>query len=168
MTQFVSPMQVWGDTAAWAIGAGEVSGSLCYACDATDEVANLWIPVLVPSNSAVDISGAASKGSLLKSIEIDYEIKTAACDAVTAYIYKMKRGANGADVVVSAPTFTYDTGHDTAAERYTVDEHKMTLTLDTAVYIENDEYYYVKIAFDKAATSICQFLGAFVNTTFRA
>ena len=90
-SQFIPPMCVWGDTAAWAIGAGEVSGSLCYACDATDEVANLWIPIMIPSNSV------ANKGAYLKSIEIDFEIKTAACDAVTAYIYKMARGADGAD-----------------------------------------------------------------------
>ena len=71
-------------------------------------------------------------------------------------------------VVVSAPAFSYDTGHDTAAERLDVDEHKMTLTLTTPVWIDNDDYYYVKIAFDKAATSVCQFLAAFANFTLRA
>ncbi len=161
MTQWITPLQVNGDTAAWSFGAGQVSNSLVYKCDATDETANLFIPIPLPSNS-VDL-----KGAYLRSIEIDYEIVTAACDAVTATIYKMTRGADGADVTVATPTFTYDTGHDAAAERYDVDEHKMTLTLDTAEWIDNDEYFWVKIAFDKAASTTVEFLGAFANYTLR-
>lgn len=167
-TQFVPPHMMSGTVAAWAIAAGQVANSVVYGCDATDEVAVLTIPVLAPSNNGVDASGAAAKGALLKSIEIDFEILTAALDAMSATIYKCKRGADGADVVLTTPSFTYDTGHDSAAERIDVDEHKMTLTLDTPVYIENDEYYYVKISFDKAATSTVEVLGAFVNYTFRA
>lgn len=158
-TQFISPLQVYGDTAAWTFGAGQVSNSLAYKCDATDEVANLFIPIPVPSNSG------ALKGAMLKSIEIDYEIVTAACDSVTATIYKNVRGAEGADVTVSAPTFTQS---PTAANSKTADEHKLVLTLDTAVYVDNDDYYWVKIAFDKAATSTVEFLGAFANYTLRA
>ncbi len=158
MTQFITPLQVFGDTAAWSFGAGQVSNSLVYKCDATDEVANLFIPIPLPSNSV------AQKGCYLKSIEIDYEIVTAACDAVTATIYKMTRGAEGADVTVATPSFTQT---PTAANSKTADEHKLVLTLDTAAWIDNDEYYWVKIAFDKAATSTVEFLGAFANYTLR-
>lgn len=161
-SQFIPPTAVFGDTATWSLGAGQVSNSIVYKCDATDEVANLYIPVLLPSNSA-DL-----KGSYLKSIEIDFEIVTAACDAMSATLYRMDRGADGADVTVTSVTFTYDTGHDSAAERIDVDEHKMTLTLDTPAWVDNDDYYWVKIAFDKAATTTVEFLGAFANFTFRA
>jgi hypothetical protein len=139
-----------------------VSNSLVYGCDATDETANLFIPIAIPSNSAAD------KGAYLKSIEIDFEIVTAACDAMSATLYKATRGADGAAVSMSSVSFAYDSGHDSAAERIDVDQHKMTLTLDTAAWIDNDEYYFVKVAFDKAATTTVEFLGAFVNYTLRA
>jgi hypothetical protein len=161
MTQWITPLQVYGDTAAWTLGAGQVANSFVYKCDATDEVANLFIPIPLPSNS-VDM-----KGCYLRSIEIDFEILIAALDVLTPVIYKMVRGADGADVTVSTPAFSYDTGHDTAAERIDVDEHKMTLTLDTAAWIDNDHYYWVKLPFDKAATSTVEFLGAFANYTLR-
>ena len=167
-TAWITPLQMFGDTAAWTFGAGQVSNSLVYKADATDEVANLFIPITVWSNSAVDAGGNPVKGSLLKSIEIDFEVLIAALDVLTPVIYKMKRGADGADVVVSTPAFSYDSGHDTAAERIDVDEHKMTLTLDTPAYVENDEYYWLKLPFDKAATSTVEVLGAFANFTFRA
>lgn len=161
MTQFITPLQMFGDTAAWTFGAGQVSGSLVYKCDATDEVANLFIPIPVMSNS-VD-----QQGVYLRSIEVDFEILIAALDVLTPVIYKMTRGADGADVVVATPTFTYDAGHDTAAERIDVDEHKMTLTLDTPIWVDNDVYLWLKLPFDKAATSTVEVLGAFANFTLR-
>lgn len=166
--QWISPLQVFGDTAAWTFGAGQVSNSLVYKCDATDEVANLFIPILIPSNSGVDTFGNAVKGAYFKYIEVDFEILIAALDVLTPVIYKMKRGADGADVVVSTPAFSYDAGHDTAAERIDVDEHKMRLTLDSPAFIEDDEYYWLKLPFDKAATSTVEFLGAFVGYTYKA
>jgi hypothetical protein len=161
MVQFIAPTQVFGDTAAWSLGAGQVANSIVYKCDATDETANLFIPILIPSN------GVAQKGALLKSIEIDYEIVTAACDTVTAVIYKMTRGADDADVTVASVAFTYDAAHDTDDERDDLQEHNMVLTLDTPAWVDEDEYYWVAIAFDKAATSTVEFLGAFVNYTLR-
>lgn len=161
-SQFIPPTMMHGTVAAWGMAAGEVANSLVYACDATDEVAVLWIPVLLPSNS-VDLQGAK-----LVSIEIDFEILVAACDAMSAVIYKSTRGADGADVVVSTPAFTYDSGHDSAAERIDVDEHKMTLTLTTPEWVDNDEYFWVAISFDKAATTTIDVLGAFANYTLRA
>jgi hypothetical protein len=154
---------MFGDTAAWTLGAGQVSGSFVYKCDATDETANLWIPILLPSNSD------ANKGAKLMSIEVDYEIVAAACDAVTVNLYKMTRGADGADVTVTDVTgITFDAAHDTDDERDDQDEHAMTVTLDTPDYIDNGDYYYLKIAFDKAATSTVEVLAAFANYTFRA
>jgi len=165
--QFIPPTVAYGTVATWAMGAGEVTGTLVYACDATDEAAVLHIPLIVPSHLP-DGAGVAVKGAMLSSIEIDFEIKTAALDAMEAAIVKVKRGVDGAVAVVSEPTFTYDTGHDAAAERIDVDQHKMTLTLDEAVYVEDDEYYYVKLTIDKAATSIFQLLGAFAKFGLRA
>lgn len=165
---FIPPTVVWGDTAAWAIAAGQTSGSLVYACDATDETANLWIPIIGVPSHLPDANGNAVKGGKVTKIEIDYEIVTAACDAVTAYIYKMKRGADDADVTITEPAFTYDAAHDTDDERDDVQEHRMELNITTPFYLEDDEYLWVKIAFDKAATSTVEFLGAFAYYELRA
>lgn len=161
MVQFIPPTVMHGDTAAWAMAAGAVSNSMVYGADATDEVANLWIPVVVPSNAA------SMKGACLSSVEVDYQILTAACDAVTATIYKYTRGGDGEAVTVESVSFSYDSGHDSAAERYDVDQHEMTLTLDDEAWIDEDDFYWVKIAFDKAATSTVEILGAFAHFTLR-
>jgi hypothetical protein len=88
---------------------------------------------------------------------------------VTAVLNKVTRGADTAVAVVTAPAFTYDTGHDTAAERDDVDQHKMTITLDTPVFIDNDEYFLLELSCDQAGDGgLIEFLGAVANFTLRA
>ncbi len=159
MTQFIPPTLMYGDTATWAMGAGEVAGTIVYACDATAETANLYVPITLPSNSS------NGKGAYLKTIEIDYEVKTQACTSVTASLAKITRGADGADAVVAAVTVTQDL--TAATDAADADEHKLTVTLTTPIWIDNDEHLLLKIAFVKQANSICQMLGAFANFTLR-
>jgi hypothetical protein len=78
------------------------------------------------------------------------------------------RGADGAVAVVAAQTFDYETGHDTAAESYELDQHKMTLTLETPIWIDNDQYVLVELTLNKAATTTVDLLGAVANFTLRA
>jgi len=161
-SQYIPPTLMYGTVATWGMTAGQVSNTVVYKCDATDEVAVLWIPIQVMSNSV------ANTGVKLESIEIDFEILVAACDAMSAVIYKVARGADGAVAVVSTPAFTYDAGHDSAAERIDVDQHKMTLTITTPEWVDNDVYYLVALSFDKAATSTVEALAAVANFTLRA
>ncbi len=167
---FIPPTAVFGDVAAWGIVAGGVANSLAYKCDATDETANLYIPIIgVPSHTP-DSQGVAVKGGKISKIEVDYEILVAAADTLTAVIYKSKRGADEAVVVISTVTFTYDAGHDTDDERDDLDQHRMALSIAAAdqFYLEDDEYLWVHLAIDKAATTTFEFLGAFAYYTLRA
>lgn len=165
---FIPPTVVFGDVAAWGIVAGQVANSLVYKCDATDETANLYIPIIgVPSHTP-DSVGVAQKGGMVTKIEIDYEILVAAVDTLTAVVYKSKRGADGADVVLSSVTFTHDAAHDTDDERDDLDEHRMEINITTPFYLEDDEYLWVHLAIDKAATSTFEFLGAFAYYILRA
>lgn len=165
---FIPPTVVSGDVAAWGVVAGQVANSLVYKCDATDETANLYIPIIgVPSHTP-DAAGVAVKGGKITKIEIDYEILVAAVDTLTAVVYKSKRGADGADVVVSSVTFTHDAAHDTDDERDDLDEHRMEINITTPEYLEDDEYLWVHLAIDKAATSTFEFIGAFAYYTLRA
>lgn len=148
-------------TGTWTDAAGQVTDTICKHLAAADQVGVCNIPITVPSNSI------GLQGAKLASIEIDFEILVAACDAVSAIVNKVTRGADGAVAVVAAQTFTYDAGHDTAAERYDVDQHKMTLTLDTPIWLDNDEYVLVELSLDQAATTQVDVIAAVANYTLR-
>lgn len=160
--QYIPPTLFHCVTGTWTEVAGQVTDTICKHVAATDETATVNIPIMIPSNSV------ALQGAYLKSVEIDYEILVAACDAVTVVINKVTRGADGAVAVVAAQDFTYDTGHDAAAERYDVDQHKMTVTLDTPIWLDNDVYVLVELTLDKAATTTVDILAAVANFTLRA
>jgi len=157
MSQYIPPTLFHCVTGTWTNAAGAVTGTIAKHVAATDEVSVVNIPILIPSNSN------ALKGAYLKSVEIDFEILVAACDFVDAVVNKVTRGANGDVAVVAAQTFTYDAGHDTAAERDDLDQHLMTLTLDTPIWIDNDVYVLVELTLDKAASTTVDMLGAVAN-----
>ena len=161
MTQYIPPTLANVVTGTWTYAAGAVAGTIARHVAATDETSVVTIPIIVPSNSV------AQKGAYLKSIEIDYEILVAACDAVDAVVNLVTRGADGAAATVASQTFTYDTGHDTAAERYDVDQHKMTCTITTPFWVDNDQYVLLELTVNKAATTTFDLLGAFANFTLR-
>ena len=161
MSQYIPPGAMHYVTGTWSDAAGQVAGTIVKKKAATDETATVNIPITVPSNSS------SQKGSYLVSVEIDFEVLTAALDAMSATINKVTRGADGAVAVVDTQTFTYDTGHDSAAERIDVDQHKMTLTLDTPIWIDNDEYVLVALSVNAAATSVFDMLAAVANFTLR-
>jgi len=161
MAQIIPPTMFHCVTGTWTLAAGAVAGTIAKHVAATDETSVITIPVTLPSNSV------GLKGSYLVSIEVDFEILVADCDALAAVVNKVTRGADGAVAVVAAQTFTYDAGHDSAAERIDVDQHRMTLTLATPIWIDNDEYVLVEITADKAATTTMDFLAAVANYTAR-
>lgn len=130
---------------------------------AADAAFVIKIPLRLPVQSS-----AALKGAYLKSIDIWWQVATAAMDALSAAIVKMVLPANGdAPAAVETPAFSYDSGHDTANERLTADEHKMTLTLTTPFWVDDDDLVYVELSCDAAATSVFKYFGARANFTLR-
>ena|SRR3990167_2542928 len=161
MSQYIPPTAFHYVTGTWTLAAGAVTDTIALHVAAADQTCTVNIPITVPSNSV------AQKGAYLKSVEIDYEILIAACDAVSAVVNLVTRGADEAVAVVAAQTFTYDAGHDTAAERDDLDQHRMTLTITTPFWIDNDQYVLVELTFDQAATTTIDLLGAVANFTLR-
>ena len=159
MSQFL-PFSLFSHSAGtWT---ATVASNVWYARrTAADAAATTRIPILLPSNSA------GNKGAYLTSVDLFYRVVTAALDALQADMYKTTLGANGALQTVAAVTTTYDTGHDSAAERITVDEHKLTLTLSTPVWVDDDEEIFVEVVADNAATSLLDYFGARANFTLR-
>lgn len=147
----------WTDTET---GVADVWARRRTAANAT---ANVRIPIKLFSNAA------AMKGCYLKSIDIFYEITTEAFDAVAATVYKTVFPADGAAFAAATSiAFTYDAGHDAAAERIDVDQHTMTLTITTPFWIDDGEMVFVELALDGNTNGVFDFLGARANFTLRA
>src|SRR3990172_3374434 len=158
ISQYIPPTLFHCVTGTWSLAAGQVAGTIVKKVNDANQTSVINIPVLIPSNSV------AQQGAYLKSIEIDFEVTGAALTALTAVVNKVTRGADGAVAVVAAQTFTYDTGHDAAGERVDVDQHKMTLTITTPFWIDNDVYVLVELTCDQAGdTGVIELLGAVAN-----
>jgi len=166
MSYWISPNMCSFVTGTWSDAAGAVAGTVTKAKAAADETGVIYIPVsaAVPSNSS------NGKGFYFQTIDIYFAITTAALDAAGAIanIDRFVLPANGAAFpALVAHTFTYDTGNDTAAESDDLDEHTMTLTLATPVWLDNDDLMQVRVTLDAATTSVIKFHGARVNGTLR-
>lgn len=165
MSQFVPPDQIGYSAGTWTLAVASNVWSLDRT--AADASFTLYIPVPVPSNSA------SLKGAYLVSIELMYSIATAgADDFATVAVYKdtlQASAASGSGTINTAAsvTVTQDTGHDTAAERKAVDEHRMKVTLSTPAWIDNDEAYHMECVVDAAAATVFKVFGAIINYTLR-
>lgn len=159
MSQFIPPTAFHYVTGTWTDAAGNVTGTIVKQKAAAAETSVVNIPIPIPSNSV------ALKGSYLKSIEIDYEILTAAATSITATLNKVTRGADGAVAVVAAVAETQDLA--AATDAADVDQHKLTVTLTTPAWIDNDEEYLLELSCVCALTTVLEFLGAVVNYTAR-
>jgi hypothetical protein len=158
--QYIPPTAMHYVTGTWADAAGDVAGTIVKRKTANAETAVVTVPVVIPSNSI------ALQGAKLASIELDYEIETAACTSVTAVLHKIVRGADTAVAVASHPTITQSPAAAAGAETHA--EHKLVVTLTTPAWIDNDEYYLCEFSFIAAAGSVVDILAAVANYTLRA
>ena len=159
MSQYIPPTAMHFVTGTWSDTAGQVTGTIVKHKTANAETAVVTIPIQIPSNSV------AYKGAYLKSVEFDYELLVAGATSVTAVLNKIARGADGAAAVKSAPTITQDLVAGVAAA--TMDQHKLTVTLSTPVWIDNDEYYLLQVSFVCGASVTVAVLAAVANFTLR-
>jgi hypothetical protein len=159
MAHYIPPNLMHCVTGTWTDIAGQVAGTIARHKAAAAETTTINVPIIIPSN------GVSGKGSLLKYVEIDYEILVAACTSFTLSIVKVVRGADTAVATVSAPAGTQLLTPATTAA--TVDQHRDRFTLTTPVYIDDDEYYFLKIVAVAAATTQIDLLGAFAYFTVR-
>jgi hypothetical protein len=162
MSQWIAPNRALKSAGTWTEKETATADVWCIERTAADAACNVHIPIPLPSN------GSAKKGSYLKSVNVWFVILVGALDAMAANIYKVTLQADGGALVAGESiAFTYDAGHDAAAERVDVDEHVMTLTLDTPVWIDDDEQIFVELVLDNGAASVFELLGARANYTFR-
>jgi len=125
----------------------------------------LFIPLSVPSNSEY------RAGSKILSVDLFYKVGTAAlANLDVVALKKQALPANGtafAGADVAETAFKLDAGHDTEAERTAEEDHTLTVTFDPAVYVDNDEVYYLVVTIEGAATSAFTLFGARINYELR-
>lgn len=120
------------------------------------------IPIMPPQN------GAASKGSLLKSIDLWYGVTVAVMNTITPVIQKLVVPAdNAAPAAPVAAAFTYDVGHDTNAKRVAVQNHRMSLTLTTPIWLGADDVVFIELTVIGTATVVIKVKEVRINYTFR-
>ncbi len=159
MSQYIPPTLMHCVTGTWSDVAGQVADTISRQKAASAETTTINVPIIIPSNSN------NGKGALLKSVELDYEIRTAAATSVTLTMHKITRGADGADATVTDVPGTQTLTPATTAA--TVDEHKDVFTLTTPAYIDNDEYYFLKVVAVCPATTVLDLYAAVANFTLR-
>jgi len=159
MSQYIPPTAFHCVTGTFTDAAGAVAGTIAKHRAAAASTAVINIPITLPSNSN-DL-----KGAYLKSVEVDYELLLAVATSVTASMNKITRGADGAVAVVAAVTVTQDlTAATDAADE---DQHKLTVTLTTPVWIDNDAEYLLVLTIICGGTVTVDLLGAVANFTLR-
>jgi hypothetical protein len=159
MQKFIPPNLFHEVTGTWANAAGNVAHTIVRQKTAGAETATVTIPLNVPGNAS-DL-----KGSKIASVEVDYEILTAAATSITATVWKIARGADGAVAVATQVTATQDL--TAATDAADVDQHNLTITITTPEYVDDDDYWFVELACVCAGTTVLEFLGAQVNYTAR-
>lgn len=147
-------------TGTWTDAAGAVTDTICKhkAAGANSPVIN--VPITLPSNS-IPMTGA-----FLKSIEFDYELLLAGATSVTAVLNKVTRGADTAVAVVTTPAITQDLAAGVAAASQ--EQHKLTVTLTTPEWIDNDVYFLLEVTMVCGGTVTVDVLAAVANFTLRA
>ena len=164
MQQYVPPTMMHYITGTWAAAAGNVAHTIVMQKTAGAETSTVTIPLLVPGNE--NGGGNDGKGSMINSVNVDYEILTAAATSITATMYKVAAGVDGAVAVATAIIVTQDL--TAATDAADVDQHRLTITVTTPEYIDDDDYWFVELACICAGTTVLEFLGAQVNYTLRA
>jgi hypothetical protein len=159
MAAFVSPIEVTPTVGTWAMAVAAHLWTLNKTAGADTSV--LKIPLKLPSNSM------ALKGSYLKSIDIFWINATADLTDMSVEVYLSTLPAQGGALATMLQASSYDALHLTAAARKTQAQHKMTITLTTPVWLDDDNEAYVELTVVAAATSTVKLQGARANYTLR-
>ena len=160
MSKFIHPGAFEMSAGTWAVT--EASSVVSNNRTAADAAVTVLVPIPIPSNSV------ALKGAKLASIDLGYLIGTAAADDfATVELEKTTIGADNVAAAGEAPAVTLDTAHDTAAERLAVDDHTMTITIDSPEFLDDGDCYWLKLVIDAAATTVLKFYGAVAHYTLR-
>jgi hypothetical protein len=162
MSQFIPPTACCYSAGTWTWTVG--TNVWTNVRTANDSSFTVYVPIALPSNSV------AFKGSKLLSLEFMYVISGAAADdfaVATALLYLDTFAVTGTINTAATIASTKDTGHDTDAECLAQDEHRMVLTVDDPLWIDNDQGYHAEFVVDGGAATVFANHGAIANFVLR-
>ena len=157
---FISPFAIGPSAGTWTpTVASDAVSNMRTPADAAFDV---LIPIVLPG------SDIGKQGAKLKSIDVWYVLSVAAADDfATVEIDQMVLAADTVVCTGSNPAVTIDADHDSAAKRKAVASHKMTVTLDDPVFVQDDEGWFLHMNIDAAATTVFAYVGAQANFDLR-
>jgi len=159
-SKFISPSMITKTAGTWT--AAVASDVVSEARTAAAATFDLLIPLHL-TGSDVGLQGAK-----IHSIDVWYKIGTAAAtDFATVEVDRITLGDNTVAPSGVNPVVTIDGDHDTAAERKTVAEHKMTVTLTNPEFMADSEAWYLHLGVSAASGTVFTLYGAQVNYTLR-
>jgi hypothetical protein len=163
---FMTPNMAFHTIGTWTDTVGNVA--LTYMKRRTGAAATnqLVYPIAIPQNTV------AFKGSLLKSIDVWYELATAAMTTLTPVLdlATLPPTSAATGTVFGAPTvpaITFDASHNTNALRAAIGKHHMTITVTTPLWLGPNDLYYLDITIVDPGTAVYDDYGIRVNYTFR-
>jgi len=159
MAAWTSPAEVTPTVGTWAMDVASHIWTLNKSAAADTSV--LKVPLKLPTNAV------GLKGAYLKTIDIYWVNGTANLTDMSVEVYLSTLPAQAGTLTTALQTTTYDSGHTTAAMRYTQAQHKMTITLTTPIWINSTSEVYVELTCNAAATSAVKLQGVMANYTFR-
>ena len=120
------------------------------------------IPILLPSNSEY------RKGAYLKSVDVFYIIATEDMDTVAELVIdQVTLAVDGTVCAGVTVAVTVDAANLVAAYRADQEDHTMTATLDTPVWIDESDAFYASLVCDGGAAGVFSMVGARANYTLR-
>lgn len=166
MSQFMTPGCALHTIGTWTDTVGNVAQTYMKRRTGAAATNQLVYPVMVPQNSV------GLKGAYLKSVDIWWELATAALTSLTPVINlaTLPPGAAATgtpfSAVVAVP-FSYDAFHNTAPLRLAIGKHHMTLTITTPWWLGPNDLVYVDTAIVDPGTAVYDDYGLRANFTLR-
>ncbi len=154
MSQFI-PVGAF-QTAGTCVLTHSVASNLVKAArTANDTAFSLWIPIPLPCNDS------PLKGARLKSIDVYYLVGTADLTSFAApVLQKTTLKADAAAPTGSEVPTTYSCAN---AATLTQAQHKVTVTVTTPEWADDDSAYFLDLEIDPAASTVFTLYGARAN-----
>jgi hypothetical protein len=166
VSQYFPPTAALHTVGTWTDTVGNVALTYMKRKTAAGATNQMVYPI-VPMQNAIGL-----KGAYLKSIDLWYEISTANLTSLTPVIdlATLPPGSAATGTAFGAPVaqpFTYDSFHTTAALRYAIGKHHMTLTITTPWWLGPNDLVYLDVAIVDPGTSVYDDYGCRANFTLR-
>ena len=160
IAQFIPPFAAVKTQGTWTPTLATNVITDVRTADATAFTVMVPLPLL---GSQVGLQGAK-----IVSIDVWYRIATAAAtDFATVSLVRQFHRPHELSAQAEVIPTTLDTAHDSAAKRLAMQHHKMTVNIDTPIFVPKTRPYYLVMVVDPHANTVFSLVGFQANLTLR-